>query len=140
MWKYLKNVQPPKRKQTSKEQKAHDKEYESKHHKRLFQAEWKNNRPWHRVERNNDDVELVFCDFCIKAGIQSDRNVFLKGSSNLKLYSINQHETSNIHLYAVNKYVNEKKPTYAPAFKAKLSLDKAVYKKTVHHVQNCACN
>ena len=52
------------------------KEYESKHCNRLFRVEWKNKRPWLTVERNSDVVEVMFCDFCIKAAVQSGRNAY----------------------------------------------------------------
>lgn len=128
MWNFLKGVQPPKRKQTPEEKKVQDQKYESKRRKRLFQEEWKRDRPWLRVETTND-TQLMFCDFCIAAGIHSDKNVFLKGCSNLKLNTIKYHEGSNSHLLATNKYRNTQKPSEAPAYKAKLSLNKAVYAK-----------
>ena len=71
----------------------------------------------------------MFCDFCIAVGIQSDRNVFLKGCTNLKLNTIKYHKGSNSHLLATNKYRNTQKPSEVPAYKAKLSLNKAVFAK-----------
>ena len=95
MYRYLQGVQPPKRKQTAEENKAYDREYESKHYKRLFQSEWKANRPWFRAEIKEDDKELMFCDFCVKTGKESENNAFVKGCSNLKLYSIKKHEINS---------------------------------------------
>ena len=74
-----------------------------------------------------DEMQVMFCDYCIAASGQSDKNVFVKGCSNLKLESIKYHETSNSHLFATNKYKNSQQPTEAPAYKAKLSLNNAVY-------------
>ena len=91
-----------------------DQEYESKHHKRLFQEGWKKDRPWLRVVMA-DEVQVMFCNYCIAAGGQSDKNVFVKGCSNLKLESIKYHETSNSHLFTMNKYKNSQQPTEAPA-------------------------
>ena len=90
MWKYVVGGQPPKRKetQTPEEKKIRDQEYESKHHKRLFQEGWKKDRPWLQVVMA-DEVQVMFCDYCIAAGGQSDKNVFVKGCSNLKLELIN---------------------------------------------------
>ena len=76
-----------------------------------------------------DEVQVMFCNYCIAASGQSDKNVFVKGCSNLKLELIKYHETSNSHLFATNKYKNLQQPTEAPAYKAKLSLNKAVYAK-----------
>ena len=91
----------------------------------------------------DDEKEIMFCDFCIKAKIVGDKSVFIKGCGNIKLETIKKHETSNNHLFAANKHVNEKEPTKAPAFVAKMSLNKAIYSKltilfrTVHaiHIQ-----
>ena len=105
-----------------------DQEYESKCHKQLFQDEWKRDRPWLRVETTNH-TQVMFCDFCIAAGIQSDRNVFLKGCTNLKLNTIKYHKGSNSPLLSTNKYRKTQKLSEAPAYKAKLSLNKAMYAK-----------
>ena len=66
MWHFVKGVEPPKRKQTTEERKERDVSYE-KRHKRGFQSTWQVNRPWLRVE-NISDEEVLFCDYCIKAG------------------------------------------------------------------------
>ena len=76
-----------------------------------------------------DDKEIMFCDFCIKADMDSDGNAFVKGCSTMKLYSIKKHEGSNNHLFAAKKHLNETNPKEAPALKAKLSLNKAIYTK-----------
>ena len=87
-----------------------------------------------------DDKEIMFCDFCIKADMDSDGNAFVKGCSTMKLYSIKKHEGSNNHLFAAKKHLNETNPKEAPALKAKLSLNKAIYTKlsilfkTVHAI------
>ena len=65
----------------------------------------------------------MFCDFCLKAGVSSDKS-FIKGCTSLKLESIKHHEASNMHLLSANKHVNEEKPEEAPALKAKLILIK----------------
>ena len=46
MWRYLKGVSNPKRKQTPDERKAKDQEYEAKRRKRCFQDDWKKGRQW----------------------------------------------------------------------------------------------
>ena len=71
----------------------------------------------------------MFCDFCIKAKIPGDKSAFIQGCTNLKLETIKKHEGSNNHLLAANKHANEKEPTKAPAFIAKMSLNKAIYTK-----------
>lgn len=126
--KSVEGAKPPKRKQTPEERKAYDQEYEVTQRKRLFLDKWKTGRPWLRAEII-DGKQLMFCDFCIAAGIESRKDAFVRGSSNMKLGSIESHETSNNHKFAVSKYKNAQKPTEAPAYKAKLSLNKAVYAK-----------
>ena len=123
MWNFIKGVQPPKRKQTSEERKEKDASYE-KCRKRNFVTSWKQGRPWLRVETNPDGEEMMFCDYCIKAGTSSDRNSFVKGCASLRLESIKYHEASNTHLFAANKQKNEQNPTEAPALRAQLSLNK----------------
>ena len=79
MWHYIKGVAPPKHKLTTEERKEHDQAYE-KQCKRSFVSTWKVDRPWLRVKTSADDAEKVmFCDFCIKAGIPSDETSFIKG-------------------------------------------------------------
>ena len=56
-----------------------------------------------------------------------DKSAFIHGCTNLKLETIKKHEGSNNHLLAANKDANEKEPTKAPAFMAKMSLNKAIY-------------
>ena len=123
MWNYIKGVSAPKRKQTTEERRSRDHSYEKKR-KRTFRDDWKADRPWLRVEVNTKGEEMMFCDFCIKAGISSDKTSFVKGCTSLKLESIKHHEKGNMHLFAAVKNSNEKKPDEAPAMKAKLSLNK----------------
>ena len=115
-------VQAPQKK--SDDRKEKDRMYEKKR-KRSFVNEWKTNRPWLRVEVQPNG-ELMFCDFCIKAGTPPEKTNFVMGCSSLCFESIKLHESSNTHLFAVNKHVNEQIPTEAPALKAKLSLNKHV--------------
>ena len=122
MWHYLEGVSKPKQRQTTEERKIRDQSYE-KHHKRCFRDDWKANGPWLRVETNASGDEIMFCDFCLKAGVSSDKS-FIKGCTSLKLESIKHHEASNLHLLSANKHVNEEKPEEAPVLKAKLSLSK----------------
>ena len=83
---------------------------------------------WLRLEKK-DDTEVMFCDFCISAGVSTDKTAFISGCSNLRLETIKYHESSNTHLLATNKHANVENPQDAPAYKAKLSLNKAVYAK-----------
>ena len=69
----------------------------------------------------------MFCDFCIAADVPSDKTAFISGCSNFRLETIKHHESSNSHLFAVERHANEQNPTDAPAHKAKLSLNKAIY-------------
>ena len=98
--------------------------YEKKR-KRSFVTDWKVNRPWLRVEAKPDG-DLMFCDFCIKAGIAPEKTNFIMGCSTLSFESIKLHESSNSHLFAVQKHVNEQTPLEAPAVKAKLSMNKQI--------------
>ena len=129
MWNFVKGVKPPQKwKQTSDERRAHEHDYDQKCHKRAFKDDWKNGRPWLRLEKK-DDTEVMFCDFCISAGVSTDKTAFISGCSNLRLETIKYHESSNTHLLATNKHANVENPQDAPAYKAKLSLNKAVYAK-----------
>ena len=94
--------------------------------KRTFHDDWKVDHPWLRVEVNTKGDEMMFCDFCIKAGVSSDKTSFIKGCTSLRLESIKHHETSKMHIFAAVKNVNEKKPDEAPTMKAKSSLKKLV--------------
>ena len=76
-----------------------------------------------RVE-NISDEEVLFCDYCIKAGVSSEKTSFTKGCKSLQLESIKHHEGSNMHLFSANKHKNEEKPSEAPALRAQLSLNK----------------
>ena len=66
---FIKGVKPPqKQKQTSDERRAREHDYDQKSHKRAFKDDWKNGRPWLRLEKK-DDTEVMFCDFCIFCNI-----------------------------------------------------------------------
>ena len=107
------------------EAKKRNQEYEQTKRKRLFKEIWKQNRPWLRTERKDDGKEVMFCDYCIPASTSAchernaQKNAFICGCSNMRL------ETMKIH---------------APAYKAQLSLNKAIYAKlaimfqTVHAI------
>ena len=123
MWHFIQGVQPPKRKQSAEERKECDTSYE-KRHKRGFVSSWQSTQPWLRVEHNADGEEILFCDYCIKAEVPSEKTAFIKGCKSLQLESIKVHEGSNMHLFSTNKYKNEQNPSEAPALKAQLSLNK----------------
>ena len=131
MWNFLKGVQPPKRKQT------------------LTDDEWKlitvtmkrnagretfnlNGRKiaWLRVETNKEDTEVMFCDFCIKSGIESDRNAFAKGCSNFKLEAISIMKGVTT-IFMQPKCISMSKIQQKPQLQAKLSLNKAIYEKLI---------
>ena len=76
---------------------------------RGFRDDWKVNRPWLRVETDANGDEIIICNFCVKAGISSDKTSFVKGCTSLKLESLKHHETSNMHLFSAKKYANEQK-------------------------------
>ena len=82
----------------------------------------------------------MFCDFCIAVKVPSDKTAFINGVSNFRLETIKYHEASNSHLFAVQKHAHEQNPTEAPVYRAKLSLNKAIYArlsiifKTVHAI------
>ena len=82
----------------------------------------------------------MYCNFCINAKIPGYKSAFIKGCANLKLETMKKYEGSNNHHYAATKHENEKEPAKAPAFIAKMSLNKAIYSKltilfrTVHAI------
>ena len=65
-----------------------------------------------RVEQT-DEKELMFCDFCIKAGVSAEKTNFVNGCPSMCMESIRSHEASNADVHAVNKHVNEWKPSEA---------------------------
>ena len=88
----------------------------------------------------------MFCDYCIPASTSAhhernaQKNALIYGCSNIRLETIKIHETTNTHLYAVNRMKNQSNPKNAPAYKAQLHLNKAIYAKlaimfqTVHAI------
>ena len=71
----------------------------------------------------------MFCDYCIKAGVEPEKSSFVKGCTNIKFETIRIHQTSNFHLYATRKHSNDQSPSNAPAVQAHLSLNKTVSEK-----------
>ena len=122
MWNFWEGVEKPKRKQTP-EEKQKDKTYEAKCRKQSFQEEWKQGRPWLRFD---SEAETIFCDYCIKAGVEPEKSTFVKGCTNIKFEAVKYHQGSNSHLFATRKYLHEKNPGSTPAMKAHLSLNKSV--------------
>ena len=61
-----------------------------------------------------------------KFSISSDKYVFIKGCSSIRLESVKYHEGSNQHVLALSKHINKMKPTDASAAKAYHSLNKAL--------------
>ena len=90
MWRYLKGVSNPKRKQTPDERKAKDQEYEAKRQKRCFQDDWKKGRQWLTYD---PEQEAMFCDYCIKAGVEPEKSSFVKGCANIKLATSEREKT-----------------------------------------------
>ena len=82
MWRFLKGVEKPKRKQTPEEKKEKDKEYEKKRRKWDFLDEWCKGRSWLRFD---SDSQTMFCDYCINAGVEPEKSSFVKGCTNIKL-------------------------------------------------------
>ena len=126
MWRFLKGVEKPKRKQTPEEKKEKDKEYEKKRRKRDFLDEWCKGRSWLRFD---SDSQAMFCDYCINAGVEPEKSSFVKGCTNIKLGPIKVHQASNSHLYSTTKYLNDNAPQDAPAVRAHISLNKDVARK-----------
>ena len=115
-------------KQSEKEHKDYLSSYESIKRKRCVLPHWRKDRPWLRVETNSEE-DTMFCDYCIKAGVSSDKSAFVKGCSSIRLESIKYHEGSNQHLLAAKKHINEMKPSEAPAMIAHQSLNRALFPK-----------
>ena len=105
--------------------------YESQKRKQGVLLHWKIDRPWLRLE-TNEEQDIMFCDYCINAGISSDISMFAKGFSSIRLESIKYHKGSNQHVLALSKHINKMKPTDTPAAKAYHSLNKALFPKLQH--------
>ena len=130
MWKFVTGASAPKnkQKQTEQERKDYLSSYESNKRKRSVLPQWCKDRPWLRVESTSEN-DIMFCDYCIEAGVSADKSTFVKGCSSIRLESIKYHEGSNMHLLAANKHINKMKPSEAPAAKAQHSLNKALLPK-----------
>ena len=136
MWRYIKDVENPKRKQSPEERKLKDQEYEKKK-KHLFLDEWKEGRPWLQFD---SESQAMFCDYCMNAGVDPEKSSIVKACTNFKKDAIKSHQYGNSYLYSTNKFLHEQNPKDAPAERAKLSLNKSVSEKlmilfcTVHAV------
>ena len=131
MWKWLKGATEPKdkRKQRPEECAEWLKEYEAKSHKYSFCVEWKlighgYGENWLMGARNLCSVITVSRQVC-----QLKKTNFVHGCPSLCIESIKKHEASSVHVFAANKHKNEVTPNEAPAWKAKLSLNKSIFLK-----------
>ena len=89
---------------------------------------------------DDESKELMFCDYCIKAGVSAEKTNFVQGCPSLHIESIKKHEASNVHVFAAIKHKNEVTPNKAPAWKAKLSLNKPRDSKASTSFLICTCN
>ena len=91
MWKYLTGVktltEKEKKDQTEKQHKDYLTSYESQKRKRCVLPCWEIDRPWLRVE-TNEEQDIMFCDYCINAGISLDKSMFVKGCSSIGINKV----------------------------------------------------
>ena len=102
MWQYLPGITPPKHKLTTEERGGEINLM--RRHTTGFLSSWKSGRPWLRVETNTSDEEIMFCDFCIKADISSDKTSFINGckSLNLGIFKKPLGQTTSTYLLLTN--------------------------------------
>ena len=130
MWRFVTGAKAPKEKEKQSENERNDYQasYESQKRKHSVLPHWTKNRPWLRVTSTTDH-DIMFCDYCIKAGVSADKSVFVKGCTSIRVESTKYHQDSSQHTLAVNRHMSEMKPSEAPAAKAHESLNKAFFPK-----------
>ena len=93
MYKYLIGASEPKgveRKQTPEDRAEKFKKYEATWCKHSFCPQWKVNWPWLRLEQI-DENEVMFCNFCIRAGLSAEKTNFISGCTSMHLESMKSH-------------------------------------------------
>ncbi|XP_071848829.1 zinc finger protein 862-like isoform X1 [Apostichopus japonicus] len=106
MWRFLNNVEPPKKKSKSAEEKrAAGKEYDRTKRQRSFQNSWlahPNFKLWLRYDK---ETALMFCNICeqwaTSTGQAMGKTEFVKGCSSLRIESLHKHAKSETHTGAV---------------------------------------
>ncbi|PIK53263.1 putative zinc finger protein [Apostichopus japonicus] len=106
MWRFLNNVEPPKKKSKSAEEKrAAGKEYDQTKRQRSFQNSWlahPNFKLWLRYDK---ETALMFCNICeqwaTSTGQAMGKTEFVKGCSSLRIESLHKHAKSETHTGAV---------------------------------------
>ena len=105
MWRYLSDVEPPRKKAKSGENQSAErfKEYDKQTRQRKFQSAWKKDdqgqeRDWLVFD---DEMESMFCSACrtFAKTDQDKKGPFVVGSNKFKLENIKAQELSKSHIF-----------------------------------------
>ena len=105
MWRYLSNVEPPRKKAKSGENQSAErfKQYDKQTRQRKFQSAWKKDdqgqeREWLVFD---DEMESMFCSACrtFAQADQDKKGPFVVGTNKFKLENIKAHELSKSHIF-----------------------------------------
>lgn len=133
MWRFLSNVEPPKkRSKTEEEKRVVRQEYDQNKRQRSFQDAWLHNpdfKPWLRYEKES---KLMFCSICENwAGVTSKgvgKTEFVKGCASLRIESLHKHFKSEVHSKAAAaKVASEAPPGTSEADRCLKQLNKVAY-------------
>ncbi|XP_052274966.1 zinc finger protein 862-like isoform X2 [Dreissena polymorpha] len=102
---------------------------------RTFQQSWQSGREWLQYD---PETQLMRCQLCIEFyGPSSNDNIFIKGSSYLRIDGIQLHENSPNHFKAVQaKQAKSTPKSSSTAAKALKTLRQADYDKLVNKFRN----
>ena len=105
MWRYLSNVEPPRKKAKSGENQSAErfKQYDKQTRQWKFQSAWKKDdqgreREWLVFD---DEMEPMFCSACrtFAKADQDKKGPFVVGTNKFKLENIKAHELSKSHIF-----------------------------------------
>ena len=116
MWRYLSNVEPPRKKAKSGENQSAErfKQYDKQTRQRKFQSAWKKDdqgreREWLVFD---DEMESMFCIACrtFAKTDQDKKGPFVVSTNKFKLENIKAHELSKSHIFFKTCFDNQNKP------------------------------
>ena len=106
MWRYLSNVEPPRKKAKSGENQSAEqfKQYDMQTRQRKFQSAWKTDdqgreREWLVFD---DEMESMFCSACRTFAKTDQDRTFVVGTNKFKLEKIQAHKLSKSHIFFKN--------------------------------------
>ena len=101
MWRYFEKVDDPKKRKRSDEERAAAKKvYEEKGKRKWLGAKWKEGGQQEWLEYDEEE-KVMFCTWCKKYEPKAKFVWCNKGTPNLKLESVKEHENSTTHRKSV---------------------------------------